>query len=181
MARSLLLVAAVLLLAASVASALRLSASPLQRLSQSHGRPFGAPAAYSFDLVTYDVADTSCAKAPTGGMSFGADTCTATTGTISTWFHSLTLSNANLTDHSYSLSLYFESPLCDDFVGWFTNGTLSSAAGAGVQGTSCFQVENYLNFAVKLSSSTSPNPGKGRGQDGMLQHASVRRLPKRGN
>ena len=88
-------------------------------------RPSAITAA-SYQLVTFGPSDSSCSGSATGGIAFGADltACTATPSSISATFHGMRIKNLDPKSGNYTLLLYFESPLCDDFVGLYLTGTV---------------------------------------------------------
>jgi len=103
-----------LLLVSVALLAVAVSARPLH-LARHAAAPTDAhsPNAYSYELVTYELADTSCTQGPTGGTSVTANECTLPPNSIANWFHGFKIKNVDRNSGNYSLALYFESPLCD--------------------------------------------------------------------
>ena len=110
-----------------------------------------------FDLVIFALVDSSCSQGGIGGTTFTADTCVLTPTVIQPTFHSLTLQSVDLAAGNYSISLYFESPFCDDFVGWFSNGTFGEGAQA------CMATQ-YFNYQVRIQTQTAGSSDKAKVQ-----------------
>lgn len=84
-------------------------------------------AAPTFTMTTFALDDTKCAEEPTGALyQFSADQCVHTPASVQPQYNSMQLYNVDLNVGNYSLNIYAESPLCDDFVGWYTNGTFGN-------------------------------------------------------
>lgn len=105
-----------------------------------------------FDLVIFALADKQCSQGGIGGTTFPADTCVLTPSVIQPTFNSLTLQSVDLSLGNYSISLYFESPSCDDFVGWFSNGTFG-------EGSDACMATNYFNYQVRVESAATAKAG----------------------
>jgi hypothetical protein len=106
---------ALLLVSVALLAVLAVSARPLHLARHAAAASADAhqPSAYSYELVTYELADTSCTQGPTGGTSVTANECTLPPNSIANWFHAFKVKNVDRNSGNYSLALYFESPLCD--------------------------------------------------------------------
>ena len=104
----------------------------------------------AYGLVTYGASTRRARASPTGGVAFAADprSCTAPPASISASFHSMRLRELDAASGNYSLLLYFESPLCDDFVGLFLRGTVGDDQRAC---TNASYVKNFY-FQVRQTS-----------------------------
>ena len=98
-----------------------------------------------YNFTTYGLSDRFCSGPPTGFVVFPSSTCVITPTSVQPMYRSLKMYGVDL-DRSgnYSLEIYNESPACDDFVGWFTNGTLGDTP------SECQQT-NYFSFRITLA------------------------------
>lgn len=130
-----------LALLVSLASLLPLAhAAPQRRLQQLHASGEAAQrddsssmyeslrAPMQYILTVYGVNDTSCTGPLIGAKVFEQSTCVTTPDVARPYFNSLRLADVSLSTGNYTLQLYHQSPLCDDFVGLLLRGQLGNSS-----------------------------------------------------